>query len=83
MFIAIYLNKTNGKKMKINTVKAFKSFKNLKKMLKAASATQTAAAVIDEISTQDHSDTWDFSYHDRKFYLIGGQLNLMKSNLER
>ena len=82
MFIAIYLNKTNGKRMKINTVKAFKSFKNLKKMLKAASATQTAAAVIDEISTQDHSETWDFAYYDRKFYLIGGQLNLMTSKLE-
>ena len=26
-------------------------------MLKAASATQTAAAVIDEISTQDHSES--------------------------
>ena len=45
--------------MKIKSVNAFKSFKALKKMLKAASATQTAAAVIDEISTQDHSDTWD------------------------
>ena len=68
--------------MKINTVKAFKSFKSLKKMMKAVSATQTAAAVIDEISTQDHSETWDFAYYDRKFYLIGGQLNLMNSNLE-
>ena len=72
IYIAMYLNKTTGKKMKINTVKAFKSFKSLKKMMKAVSATQTAAAVIDEIATQDHSDTWAFSYYDRKFYLIGG-----------
>ena len=80
--IAKYLNKTTGKKMKINPVKAFKSFKALKKMMKAVSATQRAAAVIDEISTQDHSDTWDFCYYDRKFNLIGGQSNLINSNLE-
>ena len=51
-------------------------------MMKAVSAPQTAAAVIDEITTQDHSDTWYFSYYDRIFNLIGGQLNLMNSNLE-
>ena len=36
----------------------FKTFKSLKKMMKAMSATQTAAAVIEEIAMQDHSDTW-------------------------
>ena len=51
-------------------------------MTKAVSATQTAAAVIEEIATQDHSDTWDFSDYDRKFCLVGGQLNLINSNLE-
>ena len=62
--VAMYLNKMTGKKLKINALKAFKIFKSLKKMMKAVSATLTAAAVIDEISTQDHYDTCDFAYYD-------------------
>ena len=80
--IPIYLNETTGKKMKLNTFKAFKSFKPLKKMMKAVSATQTAAAVIDKVAAKDRYDTWDFSYYDRKFHLIGGQLNLINNSLE-
>ena len=39
-------------------LEGFKTFKSLKKMMKAISATQTAAAVIEEIAMQAHSDTW-------------------------
>ena len=70
--VSLYANETSGKKTRINPVKAFKSFKSLKKMMKAISATQTAAAVIEEIGMQDHSDQWDMGYYDRKFSLIGG-----------
>lgn len=52
---SIYLNATVGIKVKVRkAIKEFKSFKSLKKMMKAISATQTAAAVIDEIGLQDH-----------------------------
>ena len=50
-------------------------------MLKPISATQTAAAIIEEIGTQDHQEKWEFSYYDRKFSLIGGQLNSFNKNL--
>ena len=36
----------------------FKTFKSLKKIMKTMGATQTAAALIEEIAMQDHSDTW-------------------------
>ena len=39
-------------------LEGFKTFKSLKKMVKAISATQTAAIVIEEIAMQDHSNTW-------------------------
>ena len=50
-------------------------------MLKAISATQTAAAIIEEIGNQDHQEKQEFSYYDRKFSLIGGQLNSFNKNL--
>ena len=81
IYIAKYANETSGKKSKISQVKAFKNFKSLKRMLKAISATQTAAAIIEEIGTQDHQEKWEFSYYDRKFSLIGGQLNSFNKNL--
>ena len=82
IYVSLYANETSGKKTRIHPVKALKSFKSLKKMMKAISATQTAAAVIEEIGMQDHSDQWDMGYYDRKFSLIGGQLNSMNKNLE-
>ena len=51
IYIVVYANETSGKKSKISQVKAFKNFKSIKRMLKAISATQTAAAIIEEIGS--------------------------------
>ena len=81
IYLVAYANEPSGKKSMISQVKNFKNFKSIKRMLKAISATQTAATIIEEIGSNDHHEKWEFSYYDRKFSLIGDQLNSFNKNL--
>ena len=53
------------KKVKYFSSKRLSKFQKPKENLKAISATQTAAAIIEEIGTQDHQNEWNFGYYDR------------------
>ena len=56
IYITMYFNEISGQNTKFSPEKEFISVKSLKKMMKAISATQTAAAMIDEIGMQDHQN---------------------------